>query len=136
MKALPKNLLDRQETERLKTAEIVAKAISELESEGYRIKIQDLIKVTGLSRSVFSKPHVRQILVERGIVKPYYSPIPPDNNEIHREETLPKKKDKKKDEYIQRLLDENNQLRREVEILRGKIHILMHKVEMKRQNTP
>lgn len=132
MKALPKNLLDRQETERLKTAEIVVKAISELESEGYRIKIQDLIKVTGLSRSVFSKPHVRQILVERGIVKPCYSPIPPDNNEIHREETLPKKKD----EYIQRLLDENNQLRREVEILRGKIHILMHKVEMKRQNTP
>ena len=32
-----------------------------------------------------------------------------------------------KDGYIQRLLNENNQLRYEVELLRGKVHLLMHK---------
>ena len=131
MKALPKNLLDRQEKERLKTAEIVTKAISELESEGYRIKIQDLIEVTGLSRSVFSKPHVRQILMERGIVNSPCPPIPSDNIEKHGPVTVPEKKD----EFIQRLLDENHQLRHELEILRGKIHILMYKVEAKGEST-
>ena len=131
MKTLPKNLLDRQEKERLKTVEIVTKAISELESEGYRIKIQDLIEFTGLSRSVFSKPHVRQILMERGIVNLHCPHIPSDNVEKHRAEKFPEKKD----EYIQRLLDENNQLRHETEILRGKIHILMYKLEAKSEST-
>ena len=32
-----------------------------------------------------------------------------------------------KDGYIQRLLNENDQLRYEVELLRGKVHLLMHK---------
>ena len=48
---------------------MVTQAILVLESQGYNIKIKDLISVTGLSRSVFAKPHIREVLVEYGIIQ-------------------------------------------------------------------
>lgn len=130
MKELPKSLLERQEKEQLKTADIVTQAISELKAEGYEIKIRDIIEVTGLSRSVFAKPHVRQILIEHGIVKLQDTPASHENNNKCNTKMLLAKKD----EYIQKLLNENNQLQYEIELLRGKIHILMHKIEAKNEN--
>ncbi len=40
-----------------------------------------------------------------------------------------------KDVYIQRLLNENDQLRYKVELLRGKVHILMHKTAAQGRTT-
>ena len=69
MSKLSKNLLDRQEMQRQKTINIVLRAIAELKAERYSIKIKDLLDYTGLSRSVFSKPHIRSILEVSGIAK-------------------------------------------------------------------
>lgn len=69
MSKLSKNLLDRQEMQRQKTINIVLRAVADLKAEGYSIKIKDLLDYTGLSRSVFSKPHIRSILEVSGIAK-------------------------------------------------------------------
>ena len=68
-RTIPKSLVQRQEKTRKDTVEMVAQAILVLESQGYNIKIKDLISVTGLSRSVFAKPHIREVLVEYGIIQ-------------------------------------------------------------------
>ena len=57
-RTIPKSLVQRQEKTRKDTVEMVTQAILVLESQGYNIKIKDLISVTGLSRSVFAKPHI------------------------------------------------------------------------------
>ena len=104
--------------------EVVTQAILALESQGYNIKIKDLVSVTGLSRSVFAKPHVRKVLVEHGIIQPQITEgADKANNASPRMAMLLAEKDG----YIQRLLNENDQLRYEVELLRGKVHLLMHK---------
>ena len=69
-RTIPESLVHRQEKIRQETLEAVTQAILALESQGYNIKIKDLVSVTGLSRSVFAKPHVRKVLVEHGIIQP------------------------------------------------------------------
>ncbi len=124
-KKLPQSLVEKQEMTRNNTIKAVTDAIIELEAQGYSIKIRDLMEVTGLSRSVFAKPHIRKVLVDHGISKP------------DRIEASPAQKTKsldftarlaEKDKYIQQLLTENEQLKYEIELLRGKIHLLMHMV--------
>ena len=123
-RTIPKSLVQRQEKIRQKTLEVVTQAILALESQGYNIKIKDLVSVTGLSRSVFTKPHVRKVLVEYGIIQPQITEgADKANNASPRMAMLLAEKDG----YIQRLLNENDQLRYEVELLRGKVHLLMHK---------
>jgi len=70
MKKLPKNLIEKQESERAATVTAVTDAIIMLNSQGYGTRIKDIISVTGLSRSVFAKPHIRRVLVEYGVVEP------------------------------------------------------------------
>ena len=123
-RTIPKSLVQRQEKIRQKTLEVVTQAILALESQGYNIKIKDLVSVTGLSRSVFAKPHVRKVLEEHGIIQPQITEgADKANNASPRMAMLLAEKDG----YIQRLLNENDQLRYEVELLRGKVHLLMHK---------
>ena len=123
-RTIPESLAHRQEKIRQETLEAVTQAILALESQGYNIKIKDLVSVTGLSRSVFAKPHGRKVLVEHGIIQPQITEgADKANNASPRMAMLLAEKDG----YIQRLLNENNQLRYEVELLRGKVHLLMHK---------
>ena len=124
-KKFPQSLAEKQERTRNNTIEMVTNAIVELEAQGYSIKIRDIIEVTGLSRSVFAKPHIRKVLVEYGISKPAWVESPPVSKSKSRDiATLLAEKDG----YIQRLLAENEQMKYEIELLRGKIHLLMHKV--------
>ena len=102
---------------------MVTQAILVLESQGYNIKIKDLISVTGLSRSVFAKPHIREVLVEYGIIQTQTPEKTAGAESTRRMDRLIAEKIG----YIQRLLHENEQLRYEVELLRGKVHILTHK---------
>ena len=130
-KQLPNSLIKKQEEIRSETITAVTNAIIELEAQGYNIRIRDLMDVTGLSRSVFAKPHIRKILVEYGISKPKWigAPCEAKDNQRNMDILLAEK-----DGYIQRLLTENDQLKYEVELLRGKIHLLMHKTAAKNQD--
>lgn len=130
-KKLPKALIEKQEKTRSDTITMVTNAIIELEAQGYSIKIRDIMDVTGLSRSVFAKPHIRKILVEYSISKPKWvdAPCEPKDNQRNIDTLLAER-----DGYIQRLLAENDQLRYEVELLRGKIHLLMHKSAAKNED--
>ena len=51
-KKLPQSLVERQKRTRNNTIDVVTNAIIELEAQGYKIKIRDIMEVTGLSRSV------------------------------------------------------------------------------------
>lgn len=123
-KKLPQRLVDKQESERTATTTAITNAIIELESQGYNIKIKDIMFVTGLSRSVFAKPHIRKVLVEYGIVEPkkIESSTVSDGKNRNLDMILAEK-----DGYIQRLIFANEQLTHEIEVLRGKVHLLMHK---------
>jgi len=124
-KKLPQSLVEKQERTRNSTIEMVTNAIIELEAQGYSIKIRDLMEVTGLSRSVFAKPHIRKVLVEYGISKPDWIESPSTAERKSRDVAILLAE---RDGYIQRLLAENEQMKYEIELLRGKIHLLMHKV--------
>lgn len=70
---LPKTLFEKQELERQQTIDKIRRAIEDLEAEGCRINIKNLMAYSGLSRSVFAKPHVRTVLVEH---VPGFAPNP------------------------------------------------------------
>ena len=121
---LPQSLIDRQEKERAATVDAVTDAAIMLQSQGCYIRIKDIMDITGLSRSVFSKPYVRRVLVEYGAVAP--KEVIPENvtGKTRRDiETILAEKDG----YIDRLLSGIEYLRQECEILRGQIHLLTHR---------
>ncbi len=119
-KGLPKQLTEKQELLRQQSINKVLRAIEELKAEGRSVTIAALVEFTGLSRSVFSKEHIRELLVDYG-----YSGIKTQE---------PKKITKKekladivaeKDRKIQELRAEKEELERECELLRGRLFLLM-----------
>ena len=119
-KGLPKQLTEKQELLRQQSINKVLRAIEELKAEGRSVTIAALVEFTGLSRSVFSKEHIRVLLVDYG-----YSGIKTQE---------PKKITKKekladivaeKDRKIQELRAEKEELERECELLRGRLFLLM-----------
>ena len=66
---LPDGLKKQQEERMKETLDKVQKAIDELTSEGYLISTKILIERTGLSRSTFSKEHVKNLLKANKIGK-------------------------------------------------------------------
>lgn len=65
------------------------------------------------------------MLVEYDISKPAWVESPPTSKREPRDITTLLAE---KNGYIQRLITENEQMKYEIELLRGKIHLLMHKV--------
>jgi len=128
-KKLSSGLMEKQETARRQTVNAVLCAITELKAEGYSIKIKDLMERTGLSRSVFAKPHIRQVLEDHEVVSASVLPeqtAQPGLVTKNAAKTL-RKKLKKKDIYIAALVAENAELRRECELLRGRLFLLMQR---------
>ena len=125
MKKLPQTLMEKQESERTATIKKVTNAIIMLNSQGYSIRIKDIISFTGLSRSVFAKPHIRRVLAEYGIVEPSDNSgtsTPHGKTRCNADMIIAEK-----DGYIDRLLFVNEQLRNEIELLRGEVHRLTHR---------
>ena len=129
MRKVPEQLTAKQEKQRQKTINLVLRTIHDLKNEGYSIKIKDLMEATGLSRSVFAKPHIRKLLTDNGIgyakTEPSVPapPVSPKQSQI----TNLKEKLAQKDEYIAKLTDENQALKNECELLRGKLFLLMQR---------
>ena len=65
-KGLPKQLTEKQELLRQQSINKVLRAIEQLKAEGRSVTITALVEFTGLSRSVFSKGHIRELLVDYG----------------------------------------------------------------------
>ena len=131
MKKLPQCLLDKQESERATTVKVVTDAISALMAQGYSPRIKDIMSVTGLSRSIFAKPHVRKVLIEYGVVEPSGIASIKQGAKSRRDINMILAE---KDGYIDRILFENEKLRHECEILRGEIHLLTHRINFEDNN--
>ena len=115
MKEVPTKLLEYQDQVRMETEQKVRCAIEELKAEGYTVRIKDLVEYTGLSR--FAKPHIRKLL---------------ENYEIGNPLRITNKKEgstrmEKMEERIKRLVEENTELKKECELLRGRIFLLIQK---------
>lgn len=121
-KGLPKQLTEKQEFQRQQSINKVLRAIEELKVEGRSVTITALLEFTGLSRSVFSKGHIRKLLVDYG-----YSGI---KTQEHKRST---KKEKladvaaDKDRKIQELRTRVEELEKECELLRGKVFLLIQR---------
>ena len=146
MKTIPEGLKKKQENQKQKTSKLVQKAIDDLKAEGFQISIKSIVERTGLSRSVFNKPHIMETLKNNGIgvfskplniedrtktdgkdsfnwEKEYYKisakfeRIQQNNND--------------KDITILKLRNELVEKKDECEILRGKLHVIMQKCRIK-----
>jgi hypothetical protein len=127
---VPKALIDKQELTRQQTINAVIKAIHELNEQGYKIKIKDLMAYTGLSRSTFGKNHVREVLERYDIVeKKKIKEERVDSKESLSAEKRLRKELKRKNERISKLVEENTELKQECELLRGRLFLLMQKSE-------
>lgn len=121
-KGLPKQLTEKQELQRQQSINQVLRAIEELEAEGRSVTITALVEFTGLSRSVFSKGHIRELLVDYG--------YPGIKTQEQKRST---KKEKladvaaDKDRKIQELRTRVEELQKECELLRGKLFLLMQR---------
>lgn len=143
MRSLPSNLKLKQEKTRKETLSKIQKTINELNAEGYLISIKDLIERTGYSRSLFSKPHVQELLKinEIGKYKKTKTIIEKVDESIKDKVFRLEDELLKKDSMINKLKMDNkekvnliNELRiklqekiEECDILRGELHILMQK---------
>lgn len=113
MREIPKKLLEYQEQTRAETEHKVLCAIEELKAEGYTVRIKELVEYTGLSRSVFAKPHIRKLLENYEVGNPSQKGNKQDGQIV--------------EERIERLTEENTELKKECELLRGRLFLLMQK---------
>lgn len=116
---LPINLQKQQEFKKQESINKVLRAINDMKNEGRKVTISALMEFTGLSRSTFSKPHIRELLVDYGYTqKGAYS------------SAKGKKKTKKssdKDKTIAGLRARNDELEKECDLLRGRLFLMMEK---------
>jgi hypothetical protein len=119
---------EKQEIQRQETVNKVLRAITDLSNEGTNIRIKDLIEYTGLSRSTFAKKHVRDILVGKGIVDPKKESSKIKTNKPTRISNLMKKAEER-EVYIKKLETENAAYKNECELLRGRLFLLMQRLE-------
>ncbi|WP_195250918.1 DUF6262 family protein [Romboutsia sp. 1001713B170207_170306_H8] len=68
-KGLNSGLKEKQENERKETASKVDEAIKDLKEMGFEVSTKLLIERTGLSRPVFGKPHVLEVLKKHKVCR-------------------------------------------------------------------
>ena len=116
-KKIPEQLARRQEQQRQETVNRIMWALDTLESMGMDASVRNLTAVSGLSHSVFYKPHVKKFIAE-------YCPgiyMVPD---VEPEEDTSEKTPEEEAE-IARLTAKLEALERENEYLRGKVFLLL-----------
>lgn len=98
--------------------------MEDLEAEGCRINIKNLMAYSGLRRSVFAKPHIRNLIQDQLTVN--------EQKTAPKRRTVRKNQQEEIEEYISRidrLSEENEQLKKECELLRDKLFLLMNKMD-------
>lgn len=118
---LPKGLAEKQELQRQQTINKVLRAIADMEGEGRKVTISVLVEFTGLSRSTFAKPHIRELLMKHGYIQSDSITISPECNKTNRTAVI-----SEKDRLIAELRVKNAELKRECELLRGRLFMIMN----------
>jgi hypothetical protein len=121
-KKLPKSLVKRQELQRQETINKVLRAVNDIKNEGRKVTISALVEFTGLSRSTFAKPHVRELLMEYGYVLGDDVAIPRKRKKTHLSDVA-----SEKDKLIADMRAKNKKLEQECELLRGRLFLMMQK---------
>jgi hypothetical protein len=126
---LPEKLYAKQEQTRQETINKVLHALSELQAQGCRLSIKNLMEYTGLSRSVFAKSHVRAVLSEyvAAFTRPEVSTANEETPANQTKEQKLRSEIRKKDTQIKRLREEKAALNEECELLRGRLFLLMQR---------
>ncbi|MFI3255399.1 MAG: DUF6262 family protein [Eubacteriales bacterium] len=117
MKKLQKGLENQQEQQREETINKVLHGIQILEEEGQKVTISALMELTGLSRSVFAKEHIRVLLGDK----------PSRKRKSGKKCNKTMHDDDEKDKIIADLREKNTELEKECEFLRGRLFLLMEK---------
>jgi hypothetical protein len=122
-KKLPVGLERKQTLQRQETINRVLRAVTDLKNEGRKVTISALIEFTGLSRSTFSKKHIRELLVEHG-----YSS---EDAVLSKSSSKRKRKGEMgdKDQLIADLKTKNTNLENECELLRGRLFLMMQRLQ-------
>jgi chromosome segregation ATPase len=137
-----------QEHYRVKREETISKvkeAINEIRQVGGRVTIKELEKVTGLSNAVFYKPHIQVILSrelewnESKVVKQEEKQVlilGINNKKLNQEVEIFKSRIQdlkiaieRKDKKIEILENDIDEKEYELQLLRGKYHALLSRVE-------
>ena len=121
-KKLPTGLSEKQELQRQESVNKVLRAADNLKDEGKEVTISALVEYTGLSRSTFAKPHIRELLVGYGYVDRNNTVISFKQKRPNQDEII-----RVKEKVIMELEVKNAELRRECELLRGEIFLLLSK---------
>lgn len=137
VKTIPDALRQKQELQRDKTICMVENAITELSAEGYAVTVSRLMERTGLSRSVFSKPHIKELLPLSGPKVPMPRNMQGNHDLTVQLDRALKKLEKTQSEFdsknvmVQKLKADLSAKCDECELLRGKLHVLMQKCRIK-----
>lgn len=121
-KKLPKGLAEKQEFQRKETVNKVLRAVDDIHNEGRKVTISALVEFTGLSRSTFSKSHIRELLVEYG-----YALCDNTTTLVKSKKSNPSVVITEKDRLIADLRVKNTELERECELLRGRLFLAMQR---------
>lgn len=122
MKKLPRSLVEKQELQRQETINKVLRATADIKSEGREVTISTLMAYTGLSRSTFAKPHIRELLA-----KDRYSSGNGAAVTYKRKKTTQEEMIAETDKQIAELRSRNAELEKECERLRGRLFLMMQK---------
>jgi dynactin complex subunit len=138
MRKIPDSLIALQNRQREHTITLVRNSIQELQEEGYSVTVKRLCERTGLSRSVFSKPHVKALMEDAMRSQRPVTTISEESLErqyakiLSQLEKSRRQKTELKSANIQ-LRETIQELRSECELLRGELHSLMRRHGMRMQ---
>lgn len=119
-KKLPQELVEKQELQRQETINKVLRAIADIKNEGEKVTISLLAEYTGLSRSTFAKPHIRELLAEYGYTSGDCVVASQKRKKVKQDDTIAEK-----DRQIAELKAKITELEKECELLRGRLFLMM-----------
>ncbi len=139
-RTIPKSLKDKQEEMKRNTINNIQEAIDTIQEEGGIVTKKKLIEYTGLSNATFSKPHVKQLLeINRVCQYRESKKITRTNNDIKQDIEVVNRLNKKiamleskvhdKEIVISKIKSEYEALNTNYELLLGKLHLVMRKVD-------
>lgn len=138
MRKVPDSLIALQQRQREHTISIVRDSIQELQAEGHSVTVKRLCERTGLSRSVFSNPHVKALMEDAIHSQRPVTTISEESMERQYAKILSQlEKSKRRETEFKaaniQLRETIQELRSECELLRGELHSLMRQHGMRLQ---